>query len=129
VVHLNIISALDGKMSPLYQSMHKTFQHVFGKDHVYVFPKFYDPRYGEDRTRTDGMNVELIATNFDTVPCPLPKRAIEAEANRLARSGRIRIKSIPVHATNHLPQERDRDFSAAPLITDDYAPVDNWVTD
>ena len=133
VVHLNIISALsdDHVKGRLYRSMHNTFRAVFGKDHVYVFPKWYDPRwdYHSYGARTHGINIELLATNFDTIPNPLPKERIVELARTLHSSGRIKIASIPIHASNYQPAERDKAFPNDPPLTDDYAPVDVMVTD
>jgi len=131
VVHLNIISALNDttEKGRLYRSMHNTFREVFGKDHVYVFPKWYDPRWGRSEARTYGINVELVATNFDTIPNPLPASVIAQRARSLHSSGRIKIDSIPIHAANHQAAERDKEFPNDPALTDDYAPVDMMVTD
>ncbi|HPD17254.1 MAG TPA: fused MFS/spermidine synthase [Planctomycetota bacterium] len=143
VAHMNIISALEGEKSKLFWAMLKTFHHVFGPEHVYVFPKLYDPRWGQTRSRTDGMNIELVALNFEDFQNPLPKAIIEARARE--RVGTlIKIPSITRHAENHMtmddllcvrdPSEQRRaarqaEWRSAPLMTDDYAPVDNWVTD
>lgn len=133
VVHLNIISALNhtSEKGRLYRSMHNTFREVFGRDRVYVFPKWYDPTYDHHspEARTHGINVELIATNFDTIPNPLPKERIEAIARRLVGSGRIKIGTIPIHAGYYQPDERKHDFPNDPPLTDDYAPVDIMITD
>ncbi|MBM4031972.1 MAG: hypothetical protein FJ291_09325 [Planctomycetes bacterium] len=143
VVHLNIISALEGEMSPLFWAMLKTFHAVFGEKHTYVFPKLYDQRWAASRRRTEGMNVELLALNFDEAENPLPESVIEARARE--RVGTlIKLPSILHHAANHQtmdellcrrdPDEsrrraRLREWQNAPILTDDYAPVDNWVTD
>jgi len=130
VVHLNIISALEGEKGRLYRAMLKTFIAVFGRKHVYVFPKWYDPRwpYRGGPVLLDGINVELVATNFDDFQNPLPKSEIIRRADELV-GPMIKIPSITRHARNHLPDEPDRDLSAVSILTDDYAPVDNMVTD
>mgnify|MGYP005835642833 CR=1 FL=1 len=143
VVHLNIISSLEGEKSKLFWAMLKTFHEVFGPSHTYVFPKLYDPRWGQTSVRSDGMNVELVALNFDDFENPLPRRAIEARARE--RVGTlIKIPSVLRHAENmqtmddllntrHADESRRRaresEWAAAPILTDDFAPVDNWVTD
>lgn len=143
VVQLNIISALEGEKSKLFWAMLKTFHAVFGPNHTYVFPKLYDPRWGQSRNRTDGMNVELVALNFDDFQNPLPRQVIEARARE--RVGTlIKIPSILRHAENMQTMDdllgapgsdearrraRKAEWDAAPIMTDDYAPVDNWVTD
>jgi len=131
VVHLNIISALHDthEKGRLYRSMHNTFREVFGRDRVYVFPKWYDPRWGHNRATTYGINVELLATNFPTIPNPLPKDKLVAVADELVRTDKIKIASIPIHARNYQPAERDKDFPNDPPLTDDFAPVDVMVTD
>jgi len=143
VVHMNIISAVEGEKSRLFWAMLKTFRHVFGPRRVYVFPKFYDPRWGQTSSRTRGINIELVAINFDEFQNPLPKAVIEARARERVGS-LIKVPSILRHAENHMtmddllcrrdPNEqrrraREAEWRAAPLMTDDYAPVDNWVTD
>jgi len=137
VCHLNIISALEGEKSRLFWAMLKTFHAVFGKDRVYVFPKLYDPRWGQTAVLRDGINIELVATSFDTTPNPWPKSKIVAKAEELVNvSGRIRIPSITRHAENYRSlddllyrKEAQAEYKAAPVMTDDFAPVDNWVTD
>ncbi len=132
VVHLNIISALKGHRARFYRAVLKPFNDVFGADHVYVFPKRYDEG-PTGRSDTDGTNVELIATNFDTVPNPLPRSELVRRAQQLVQSRRVTIESLTAHATYHRPDQRDRErkgeLDAAPLLTDDYAPVDMMVID
>ncbi len=144
VAHMNIISSLEGEKSKLFWAMLKTFHAVFGEERTYVFPKLYDQRPWMGRPqRTTGMNVELVGLNFDDVPNPLPKAEIVARARE--RVGTlIKLQSVLRHAENHQTmdellckndpderrrREREREWRTAPLMTDDYAPVDNWVTD
>ncbi len=129
VVHLNIISALDGERGTFYRAVLKTFNTVFGPDHVYVFPKRYDPDYGYTGSDTEGTNVELVATNFETVPHPLSADEVTRRARRLVQSRRVPIASLPIHASNYRPEQRQRDLSGEPILTDDYAPVDMMVID
>ena len=132
VVHLNVISALDGENGRLYRSVLRTFIDVFGRSHIYVFPKWYDPRWGptlEIHRRRYGMNIEIIATRSDTIPNPLPPEEIARRADRYVDSGRVHMDSLKVHARNVLIDEPQRDLSADPILTDDHAPVDNMVTD
>jgi len=132
VVHLNIISALDGENGRLYRSVLRTYIDVFGASHVYVFPKWYDPRWGytaELYRRRYAMNIELIATRSDTNPNPLPSEEIARRADRFVEAGRVHMPSLPIHARNLQPAETERDLSADPILTDDYAPVDTMVTD
>ena len=129
VVHLNIISALDGRKGRFFRAVMNTFNDVFKPDHVYVFPKMYDPDYDQSTSREIGRNIEIIATNFDTLPLPLPYDEIVTRAYHLVDSGTVKLGAIPIHARNHLHEERDRDFTSAPLLTDDYAPVDMMVID
>ncbi len=132
VVHLNVISAFDGEQGRLYRSVLRTFIDVFGKSHIYVFPKWYDPRWGEVPEiyqRRYGMNIEIIATRSDTLPNPLPRAEIARRAEDFVRTGRVHMPSLPVHARNVQPAETERDLSADPILTDDRAPVDTMVTD
>jgi len=121
VVDLNLISALDGPDGCFYRSVLKTVLAVFGPDRVYVFPKWYDPRWGhtaEYARRRHTINIQILATNFDTAPNPLPRDEIVRRAERLLESGPIRVPSLPVHARNYLADEVKRDLSADPILTD-----------
>jgi len=121
VADLNIISALDGPEGSFYRSVLKSVLAVFGPDHVYVFPKWYDPRWGptaEYARRRDRINIQILATSFDTAPSPLPREEIVRRAERLIESGRFRVPSLPLHARNYLPDEVKRDLSADPILTD-----------
>ena len=102
VVHLNIISAIEGEKGQLFWAMLKTFVAAFGRDRVYVFPKWYDPRWGHSASRREGINIELVATNFDDLQRPLPAKEIERRAIEYHDSF-IKIDSIIVHAGNHQP--------------------------
>ena len=145
VVHLNIISSMEGEKSRLFWAMLKTFIHVFGRDHVYVFPKWFDPRWQTTSSPEyrRGINIELVATNFETTPSPLPKKQIIDLADELVeRTRRIKVRSVVEHARNHQPLDElvppegkavrtsfQESWERAPLLTDDYAPVDNMVID
>ncbi len=121
VVDLNLISALDGPDGQFYRSVLKTVLAVFGPERVYVFPKWYDPRWGhtpESARRRHVTNIQILATAFDTSPNPLPRDELVRRAERLAASGRFPVPSLPVHAGNYLPDEVKRDLSAEPLLTD-----------
>jgi spermidine synthase len=129
VVHLNIISALEGPKGRFYRTVLRTFNDVFGTDHVYVFPKRYDPDHASTWADTDGTNVELIATHFDTVPNPLPYDEVVRRAEQLVQSRHVKIDDLRIHATHHRPEQRARDLAAEPVLTDDFAPVDMMVID
>lgn len=122
VMHANLVAALDGPEGQRYRSVLRTVLAVFGAGHVYVFPKWYDPRWGhssEFSRRRQSINVQIIATHFDTRPGPLPRDEIVRRAERLVESGRFRIPSLPIHARNYLPEELSRDLSADPILADE----------
>jgi spermidine synthase/MFS family permease len=116
---INLISALKGSKSQLFWAEFKTFQQVFGADHVYVFPE----RLSNLGPLEDPRNIILVATG--------PKRTklsateIVESARRLKAEKRIPIASIPQHASRMLTEkELSGLHQDAPLLTDDYAPVD-----
>ena len=139
VLHINIISALEGPRSPLFWALLKTMVAVFGRQSVYVFPKWYDQRWGSGEVWRSGINIELLALNFPTSPSPRPKSSLIEDAQRLTlKERRIKIESILQHVQNHLPiaellpgpgESGRPEWRSAPVLTDDFAPVDNMVID
>ena len=139
VLHINIISALEGGRSPLFWALLKTMVEVFGRESVYVFPKWYDQRWGAGEVRRSGINIELLAVNFPTSPSPRPKTTLVEDAERLVlKERKIKVESILQHVQNHLPiaelvpapgGKGRPEWRRAPILTDDYAPVDNMVID
>lgn len=139
VLQVNIISALEGPRSPLFWALLKTMVEVFGRESVYVFPKWYDQRWGSGEVRRSGINIELLALNFATSPSPRPKSSLIEDAERLVlEERRIKIESVLQHVQNSIPigefvpapgEPARREWRQAPILTDDYAPVDNMVID
>ncbi|MFP4058810.1 MAG: fused MFS/spermidine synthase [Candidatus Brocadiia bacterium] len=136
VCHLNIISSLEGPRSRLYHAMLKTFIAVFGRNHVYVFPKWYDPRYGHEDDPAEGVNIELVALNDDDPGArPLTRGELLDTLERIVYPrGHLRMRSrlqttLVQHLLNYQPRERERDLGHTVVLTDDYAPVDDMVTD
>jgi len=139
VLHINIISALEGPRSPLFWALLKTMVAVFGRQSVYVFPKWYDQRWGSGEVWRSGINIELLALNFPTSPSPRPKSSLIEDAQRLIlKERRIKIGSVLQHVQNHLPiaellpgpgESGRPEWRSAPVLTDDFAPVDNMVID
>jgi spermidine synthase len=119
IVLINLISSLTGSKSALFWAELKTFQNVFGVDHVYVFPESVSNSGPLETSR----NIMLIATG------PAQKHMtgseITASARRLVDEKRIPIPTIPRHASNMLDSKAlSRIQRDAPILTDDYAPVD-----
>ncbi len=103
VVMANIISSTTGEESAFYRAQVKTMQRVFPQ--VYSFP-----------TRDAGglQNIELLATVDD-------RRLTEAELR-----ARNRNRSVGLDLAREIDRYTvDVDTGDAPLLTDDYAPVDS----
>ena len=126
VALMNVISAIEGRSSRLFRSEYKTFKAVFGREHIYIFPKMSDTNWDPETSR----NIILIATGA-AHRRRLPKSEIEDLAARLKAAGKIKMPTIDRHAANMLtrgellvlPQDD------VPLLTDDYAPVDMMIVD
>jgi spermidine synthase len=119
IVLINLISSLTGAKSDLFWAELKTFQNVFGADHVYVFPE----SISSPGPLEDSRNIMLMATG------PAHKHMtgseITASARRLVNEKRILIPTIPRHASNMIDSKGlSRIQRDAPILTDDYAPVD-----
>ncbi len=103
VVLGNVISARTGPRSAFYRAQYKTMNRVFPQ--VYSFP-----------TSSSGslQNIELLATNS-------PERISEAEFAR-----RNRTQDIGIDLRSEINFYRDDvDVGDAPLLTDNFAPVDS----
>jgi spermidine synthase/MFS family permease len=119
IVLINLISSLTGFKSELFWAELKTSQNVFGADHVYVFPE----RMFNSGPLDDSRNIMLLATG--PAHKQMTKPEIAAAARRLVDEKRIPISSIPRHASNMIDsKELSRFQRNAPMLTDDYAPVD-----
>ena len=119
IVLINLISSLTGAKSDLFWAELKTFQEVFGADHVYVFPE----SLGSEGPPEDSRNIMLIATG--AARQHMTGSEIAASARRLVNEKRIPVPTITRHAANMIDSKRlsliQRDV---PILTDDYAPVD-----
>jgi spermidine synthase len=119
IVLINLISSLTGAKSDLFWAELKTFQNVFGADHVYVFPE----RISNPGPLEDSRNIMLMATG--PAHQPMTGSEITASARRLVVEKKILIPSIPRHASNMIDSKGlSRIQRDAPILTDDYAPVD-----
>ena len=119
IVLINLISSLTGSKSALFWAELKTFQNVFGVDHVYVFPE----SISNSGPLEDSRNIMLIATG--SAHKHMTGSEITASARRLVDEKRIPIPSIPRHASNMIDSKGlSRIQRDAPILTDDYAPVD-----
>jgi spermidine synthase len=119
IVLINLISSITGSKSDLFWAELKTFQNVFGDDHVYVFPE----SISNSGPLEDSRNIMLIATGPARVP--MTGAEITASARHLVDGKRIPIATIPRHASNLIDSKRlSRLQRRAPILTDDYAPVD-----
>ena len=127
----NLISPVQGEKAGLYRAVYMT-QRAAGFSQVYTFPKFLSDqekaRYKSSTTRDQykrPINIIMVATRHE-------KRLTREEIYRLAaglanRDERpVTVKDFMRHVKNVRPAEdlADRAFRDAPLLTDDYAPVD-----
>jgi spermidine synthase len=119
IVAINLISALQGSKSQLFWAELNTFRTIFGPDHVYVFPSA-PPNM---RVSEEPINIILLGTAPGLTR--LDKSEITDSAWRLVAEKKIPIASVGRHASNMLtPKELAALNRKAPLLTDDYAPVD-----
>jgi spermidine synthase len=119
IVLINLISSLTGAKSDLFWAELKTFQNVFGADHVYVFPE----SISNPGPLQDSRNIMLIATG--PARQHMTGSEITASARRLVVEKKILIPTIPRHASNMIDSKGlSRIQRDAPILTDDYAPVD-----
>jgi spermidine synthase len=103
VVVANVISGRDGPESAFYRAQYRTMDFVFPQ--TYSFPT-------EDRSGVQ--NIELVASKDS-------RRLSQAEFRE-----RNRQRAVGLNLSDELDQyQGDVDTSDAPLLTDDYAPVDS----
>lgn len=114
VVVSNIIGSLSGPHSKLFRSMLRSFQDVFPLTYVFPVGLF-------DGSANDGVlrNIILVATVNSS---PLSLQALQGRAEELLNSGKMR-DDVRVWLRS-LVQE-PIPVSDVPLLSDDYAPVDN----
>jgi len=120
---MNVISGVSGPASRLFRAEYKTFTEVFGREHVYVFPK----RNAADRPEA-ATNVILIATG-PAHSVRLTPGAIEERARKRVLSGEVRMPTLAGrngYAANLLRESELKRVKQddVPVLTDDYAPVD-----
>ena len=109
---INIISAVDGPISPIFHSMYRTLESVF--PNTYVFAKDY-----RDRGKTNSTNIILLATKAKP-PIPPAQWTIGAEQHHtLSYVTRSEMKRMVGDLLVNSP-----DVSDAPIFTDDYCPID-----
>jgi spermidine synthase len=120
VVAMNVINALDGPGGQLYRAIHKTLR-AAGYANVYVFPK-----YRNVLVRNESHNLIIIATMDEQ---RLGKQQVEHRALDLYQTGPVRISDFVMHARHYLPDESNRTFDDAPVLTDNYAPVELMVAE
>lgn len=121
VLAMNVINSLDGRKGELYRAIMKTWR-AAGYKQVYVFPKYYSSSI----VRQEDYNLILIATMDDD---RLTRAQIESRAVELFQTGLVRLNNFTFHASHYLPDESKRPFDDAPVLTDDYAPVELMVSD
>jgi len=116
VAIFNMIGSLEGRASKLVRSEFKTVRRVF--PHCAVFPVLEEWEKPADFSRERVRNVMLVATSA--------ARLSAAEVER--RAARLKNPRLPyldqIAAAYHAAELPTRDV---PLLTDDFAPVDNLV--
>ncbi|NQT18132.1 MAG: fused MFS/spermidine synthase, partial [Planctomycetes bacterium] len=116
VLAMNVISALEGRDGRLYRSIHKTLRET-GFEQIYVFPRHFTQSL--DRIRST--NIILVAMTSGE---RLGKDEIVSIARDLHHTGPVRVKDFVYHAKHYLPEANRHSFKDAPVLTDDYAPVE-----
>ncbi len=128
----NIISPHDGKEAGLYRAIYKTFLDS-GFGNVYTFPKFLSKEEFAQLTerqvsryeKTWAINIILVATQ-DSKRLQKPE-IIRTAARLLSRDEHpVKVRDFRRHVGNMKAMENlsSPEFQAAPILTDDYAPVD-----
>ena len=104
----NVVSPLKGKAAELFRAEYKTMQSVF--PNIYVFPvSKLDPTYVQNQI--------VIATKSK-------KYYSKAELNSLFQERHfMKISQIPEYLDHYW--DKSIDVSNSPILTDDYAPVEN----
>lgn len=120
VVLMNVISALEGKKGKLFRAEYKTFSEVFGKDNLYVCPKYLSMR-----TTELPINIMLMATG-SAYKERIKYGELINRAQTLLDSKTVQIPSLLSHTKNMLNDVEIENIvvSDVPVLTDDYAPVD-----
>ncbi len=109
---MNINSALEGPQAGIFRSTYRTLKEVFPQ--VYVFKKYRHQNYD-----TDSANIILVGSNSK-------QRLAPADWQRLASDhlSDSYVKAQTLRAAVDDLVEDVPDVSAAPLFTDDYAPIE-----
>jgi spermidine synthase len=109
---MNINSALDGRLSRIFASVHGTIEAVF--PNTYVFARSYGPR-----AANQSMNIILLASNQSQriTPDQWSARADSYESNSYIK--REKMQSIAQSLVVDVPRDVD-----VPILTDDYAPIE-----
>lgn len=113
VVTANLIGAVTGPESRLFRSMLRTYQEVFKQ--VYVFPVGSPLGVNDPVVR----NIIVVATDSDE---RLSRSELQARAEAMRRSGAMRM-DVWAYAGELI--EEPIATHEAPVLTDDYAPVDS----
>lgn len=115
VVALNIVSSAQGEKDKLFKSVYKTLSSVF--ENVYAFPRIiFDRKINYARL----MNIILIATESKA---KLSNQEMFEKAAFLVKSERIKISNLADY-TRHCLTFSALQLKDAPLLTDDFAPVE-----
>ena len=120
VVAFNLGGSLGGPESRLPLAVYKTLREVFPE--VYIFPNYWNTPPGLTQKR----NLFLVGTvSADR----LSIQEIEGIAGALESSGRVKA-DLKRHAGGlWMPDPGDPVFQEAPILTDDFAPVDSLIWD
>jgi spermidine synthase len=112
VLVMNLISALDGPRAEIYHSIHRTVASVFPRVHTFaVNRRLVEP--------TESTNIILVATVDD-----LPLSLREWQARGLAYDSPSTVPAERMRRIVGDLVETPPDMSRAPLLTDDYAPLE-----
>jgi len=110
---MNINSSLEGRLSPIFQSMYRTFDSVFPNTYVFAMQH-------RESGDTSTMNIILLAT---------PNKNRISPAEWTARADRHQSQSYVTKAhLNYMLEDlliNLPDVSRAPIFSDDYAPIES----
>jgi spermidine synthase len=110
IVVFNVLTSLSGEASLLFKAEYRTIKSVFPQ--VYVFP------VSSYSTET-AQNIEVVATKSDTF---YSKEELISRAENYAHLGPPQLIDYASHYW-----ETEIETAGAPIVTDDYAPLDNML--
>lgn len=109
ILILNVISSLSGKKSKFFQAEYLTLQQIFSQ--IYIFPAHYYDQAGLNKPQ----NIIIIATK-STKRLSRADLLQKASGEQVELLNRLQPDDIPIEPTTK-------------ILTDEFAPVDNYVAE